>query len=783
MAVDEAIALQARSYPCDLHRNRIPGAMTRRNEMRPSAPHLLLALAATALLAGAAAADDEWLQCGPGFQVPQRPPSEAAGSGADPETIHLSADRAELVEGGSRLTGNAVAEQGTRQLRSDEIVYDQSEEVIKARGNVRFWDEGVFIAGDHARAEIERDVITVEPAATFMLEDRHGHGDAAVLTRFGDERTTADDATYTTCNPGDADWRVTASHVEFDHVEEFGTARNMWVEFKGQRVFYTPWMSFPLSDRRKSGFLPPTYGVSGSRGVELTTPYYFNLAPNYDATLTARTMSDRGVQAQGELRLLSRAYGSARLAAEHLPSDSKYDDDNRTAFDLSHRHRWSSRWSTDARLEWVSDPEYLGDLGSSLSQSSRTHLPRRFDARYGGDGWSALMRFQDFQTVDRASGRPYAELPRIFLRTNLPEKNRAPNVGATAELTYFEHRSRTTGTRVDVQPSFTYPLRTAGTFVTPKASLHFTGYDLNRTVAEASRDDDPSRLVPSFSLDSGLFFERPVTLSGKSLTHTIEPRLYYLRVPFERQDDLPKFDAGRPSFSFAQLFRENRFSGGDRIGDANQVTVSLTSRLLDERGGELARASIGQIRHFRDRKVTLDEDDEPETTRASDLVAEVETRPAREWRLRAGIQYDTGTDRTEKNALNLRYQPDRRSVVNVGYRLVRDVDPSRTIEQADLSFAWPLGANLRTVGRWSLALNEDENRTLEAFGGLEYESCCWGIRVVARRFLSGRSGQDGSRDDYSNGLFLQLELKGLTGTGRRTEELLTRGIPGYENEF
>ncbi len=734
------------------------------------------------LASAARAADDDWSQCGAGFQVPERPVSEVTGPGDGPETFYVSADEGDFVEGGvSTFTGNVEVEQGTRLLLTDELVHTQPDGTIDARGNVRFWDEGVFIAGDRARAEIERDVITVEPAATFMLEDRHGHGDAAVLTRFGDERTTAEDATYTTCNPGDADWRVTASHVEFDHVEEFGTARNMWVEFKGQRVFYTPWMSFPLSDRRKSGFLPPTFGVSGSQGIELTTPYYFNLAPNYDATLTARTMSDRGVQAQGEFRLLSRDYGSARLAAEHLPSDSKYNDDNRTAFDLSHRHRWSSRWSTDARLEWVSDPEYLDDLGSSLSQSSRTHLPRRFDARYGGGGWSAFMRFQDFRTVDRTAGRPYAELPRIFLRTNLPEKNRAPNVRATAELTYFEHRSRTTGTRVDVQPSFTYPLRTAGTFVTPKASLHFTGYDLNRTVAEASRDDDPSRLVPSFSLDSGLFLERPVTLSGKSLTHTIEPRLYYLRVPFEHQDDLPSFDTSRPSFSFAQLFRENRFSGGDRIGDADQVTVSLTSRLLDERGGELARASIGQIRHFRDRKVTLD-GGEPKTTRASDLVAEVETRPAREWRLRAGIQYDTGTDRTEKNALNLRYQPDRRSVVNVGYRLVRDVHPSRTIEQADLSFVWPLGSNWRTVGRWTLALNEDRDQTQEAFGGLEYESCCWGFRAVARRFRRSGARSDGE-DDYSNGLYLQLVLKGLTGAGSGTEALLTRSIPGYGNEF
>ena len=748
--------------------------------MRPLTRRFLIAFAAPILLAGAVDADDEWSQCGPGLLAPQRPPREAAESGADLVTLHLSADEADLVEEGvSTLTGNAIVEQGPRQLRSDEIVYDSSEEAIEVRGNVRFWDEGVFVSGDHARSETRENVTVVAPATKFVLEDRHGHGEAAEVRISGRERITAHDVTYTTCDPGDADWRIVASRLELDRVEDTGTASDIWLELQGQRLLYLPWMSFPLSDRRKSGFLTPTVGASESTGFDATTSYYFNLAPDYDATLTARTMSDRGVQAQGELRFLSRDYGTARLAAQYLPFDAKYDDDDRTAFDLSHRHRWSNRWSTDARFEWVSDPDYFHDLGPSLAQSSRSHLPHRFDARYGGDGWGASLRFLDFQTLDRDSIRPYAQIPRIFLGTNLPEKNRAPNADATAEITYFDHRSRTTGTRVDVQSSLTWPVRTAGTFVVPKAGLRFTGYDLNRTAAEASRNDGPARVVPTFSLDSGLLLERPVALSGKSLIHTIEPRLYYLRVPFDHQDDLPNFDTGRPSFSFAQLFRENRFTGVDKLGDADQLALALTSRLLDERGNELTRVSIGQIRYFRDRRVTLG-GGETETAHSSDMVAEIEARPGRHWRLRAGLQYDTGADRTGKSAWNVRYQPDRRTVVNAGYRLVRHVDPAETIEQADLSFAWPLGMNLRTVGRWSLALDEDEHRTLEAFGGLEYESCCWGFRVVARRFLSGRSD---SADEYSNGVFLQIELKGLTGVGRGTEALLSRSIPGYENEF
>ena len=236
-------------------------------------------------------------------------------------------------------------------------------------------------------------------------------------------------------------------------------------------------------------------------------------------------------------------------------------------------------------------------------------------------------------------------------------------------------------------------------------------------------------------------------------------------------------DTSRPGFSFAQLFRENRFTGADKLGDTDRMTLALSSRLLDERSREIVRASVGQIRYFRNRKVALDGGEPEETARASDVVAEIEARPRQHWRLRAGLQYDTGADRTERSVWNVRYRPDRRTVVNAGYRLVRDVDPSRAVEQADLSFAWPFGASWRIVGRWNFALNEGGNKTLEALGGLEYESCCWGFRFVARRFLGG------GEDDYSNGLFLQIELKGLTGVGRRTEALLTRSIPGYEDEF
>ena len=752
-----------------------------------SAPvrRLPLACAVAAVLASTAfGAHAEWPACAEGFRIPARPVPEAVEPGADPKLIRLSADEVELVEEEvSRLTGNVTLERGIRLLRSDEVVHDQPGGVIEATGNVRLWDGGVFVAGEAARAEIGNDVVAVAPAAAFMLGDEQGHGQASRVEVIGDERMTAHDVTYTTCSPDDAEWRITADRVEFDRTEETAAAQGAWLELKGRRVLYVPGISFPVSDRRKSGFLAPTFGTDSATGVEITAPYYFNLAPNRDATLSARTMTERGVQAQGELRFLSREYGAGRIAAEYLPFDARFDD-ARTAFDLTHRHGWTSGWSTDTHVEWASDPEYLQDLGIGLSQSSRTYLSRRFDATYRGDGWDALVRLQGFQTLDRmlpAHDRPYTRLPQVLIRTDTEERSRTLNAATEAELTYFHRRSLTTGVRARLRPAFSYPIHTTGAFVTPRATLHITGYDLDRAHGEASLDDHLASVVPAFSLDSGVFLERPVTLSGRSLVHTIEPRLHYLLVPYERQDDLPNFDTSQSTFSFARLFQENRFSGADRIGDANRLTLALTSRVLDERGGELARASIGQIRHFRDRRVVLDPTGTAETADASGIVAEIEARPDHRWRLRAGFQYDTEDDRARRSLLNVRYQHDSRSVFNAAWRRVRDIGPVADIEQADLSFVWPIGARWRTIGRWSVALDEDRSRTVEAFGGVAYESCCLAVRAVARRLLRRDAGTGDDR--YSDGLYLQVELRGLTGAGRRPDALLTGRIPGYENDF
>jgi LPS-assembly protein len=341
------------------------------------------------------------------------------------------------------------------------------------------------------------------------------------------------------------------------------------------------------------------------------------------------------------------------------------------------------------------------------------------------------------------------------------------NVNAIGEFVHFDRRDSVTGIRWDLRPYVTLPYRTASTFVVPKATLRYTGYSLDGRAPGLS--DDPSRLLPTFSLDSGLFLERHTLFASRQLVQTLEPRLYYLFTPFDRQDDLPVFDTGEYTFSFAQLFREDRFSGADRVGDAHQVTLALTTRFLDERSGaELLRASIGQIRYLRDRKVTL-----PgvarDTTRGSDLVAEVVANLDRRWRVSAGAQWDPRETRTDRNTVAVRYQPDDRRVLNLAYRFVRDA-----VEQTDLSFAWPVAQHWRAVGRWNYSL--EGSTTLETFAGVEYEDCCWGFRVGGRRYLNSFGGE------HNTAVFAQLVLKGLTALGD-AREFLSRSIPGYRNEF
>jgi LPS-assembly protein len=712
-----------------------------------------------------AAVEPDWAQCGGVLQLPPRP--VFVKSSDDPEAIEVSGDEADMREGGvSVLIGNVELQRGTRQLKSDRLTYNEPEELIDVEGNVEFWDEGAYASSERAHLNL-RTEITELTDASYIFLDNHSRGEAAEAVITGEKIVTINDAEYTTCNPGSEAWKLNAEELELDFSEEVGTAQNVWFEVGGVPVFYTPYATFPLSNKRKSGLLVPKVRIANSTGFDLTVPYYFNIAPNQDATLAGRLMTKRGLQLQGEYRYLTRL-GGGLVAGEYLPDDSEFDGD-RGAFRYQHGGSFARNWNADVDYNWVSDTDYFTDLGTNLAIASKSFLEQTGDVTYDGKGWGAVARAQAFQTLDTTiapADRPYKRLPQLRISADDRRVNQQFVPGGHGEFVNFDRDNGVIGQRADVLPTLSYQWRSPSWFVVPKASLRVTHYDLDKTAPGQS--SSLTRTIPTASLDAGMFFDRDWSIGGRGFLQTLEPRLFYLYVPFKDQDDLPDFDAGQFDFGFPQLFRENRFTGADRVGDANQLSIALTSRLVESSTGEeYLRLDIGQIRYFRDREVTLP--GEPvQTSNASPLVVDLTATLARHWQILTGLQWDIGEEEIARNRLGLRYQPDPLSVFNISYSYARD-----DYEQADSSLAWPVSRDWRLVGRWAYSLAQD--RTVEAFGGVEYESCCWAFRTVIRRYLSGTQ--------LTNAFFFQIEFKGLTGVGRSTVDFLERSIPGYENDF
>jgi LPS-assembly protein len=708
----------------------------------------------------------EFDSCGTGLQIPVKPAFDGDLSG---EVIQITADDADLSEEGvSLLRGNVQYNKGELRLVGERMRYDKPSEIMTGKGDLKLWDKGVHVTGREA------ELNTVTGAwdlryGTYIFAEKHAHGSAQRFSVSETDIIQAQEATYTTCNPGDDIWVLEANHIELNQLTDVGTARDVKLLIKGTPVFYSPWLSFPLSTERKSGLLAPSFGTLGSTGFESTIPYYFNIAPNLDATVAARVMSERGLMGTGEVRYLSSRRES-ELNVEVLPHDI-VDAEPRGAVSLKHSGAVAPKWRAYVDYNWVSDSQYFEDFGNSLSASSTTFLTQSASALYDDGWWHFAGRVHNFQTVNPnipGASRPYRRLPQLSLSYLPGERNRQLYYGGFVEAVYFDNSSRINGLRLDAEPFVSFPMRTAGSFFVPKAKLKYTQYYLDNTAGGAS--ENPSRLVPSLSVDSGLLFERTAELGGTSFIQTLEPRMYYLYSAYNNQDDLPIFDTGRYTFNFAQLFRDRRFAGSDRVGDDHHVSLAVTSRVLSpQTGAELFRASIGQIVYLRDRRIQLPgvaiEDDF-----TSDLVAEVSATIANDWTVNAGTIWDPHANRTERATVGLRYQPAPDTVVNASYRFVRG-----TAETSDISFRWPVLPDVGVVGRWNYALAKA--RTLEAFAGVEFDSCCWSFRAVARRHLADVNGE------YNDSLFLQLELKGLAGVGRSTERFLERYIPGYQNPF
>lgn len=741
---------------------------------------LLILLPQAPVQAQSTDALNPWVQCEidelAGYLVPAPPDAPPL----DQAPIQAEARQLDTTPAESQLEGDVRLSRGNQSLRAEKITLERPANRAQASGGFIYGDSSQALRGQQADVDLNAKTGQFKDV-DYYLPTRNAQGSAETVQVDGRQKISLlTDATYSTCTRGNEAWKLRAHEIRVDENTQRGTARHLVLEFRDTPVFYFPYLSFPISDQRQSGFLFPRQGYASETGFDLAIPYYWNIAPNRDMTITPRLMTERGVLLGMEYRYL-HPNRQGQIGFEYMPDDRRYEG-ARGSFNATDRAAPLPNVYTDLRYEYVSDDTYIEDLSNNLEFLTPNYLERHLDARYHGDGWQALARVQGFQILNPAlfatSGKPYERLPQLLFTGAWPPGPGSLSYQMRGELVNFQQTDVVTGTRLDLWPTVGWTLEQPWGYLTPQAGFRYTTYQLDNTAPDAS--DAPSRTLPVLSLDSGLIFDRPLQadwLGVSAGTQTLEPRLFYLYVPYRDQNDLPLFDSSQMDRDYDWLFRRNRFTGADRMGDANQLTAALTTRLIDgASGSERLRASVGQIQYFENRQVTLEPDLPPEAWDNSGLIAQGALNLSTRWAVQAGVQLEPASSTVQRTGFDLRYYAHSRQLVNVSYLLDRyqpDVNLGDQIHSVDVSLLWPLTSQWRVMARWNQALNVDRN--LDTLAGLEYEDCCWAVRAVARQY------RDSPLEvDAQTAFYMELELKGLSRLGSSLENVLRNAIFGYQ---
>jgi LPS-assembly protein len=682
---------------------------------------------------------------------------------ANDAPLFFFADRIETVAPNVvEASGNVEIRHAGRNLFAGWLRYDRNLNQVEARDDVRLETATLLVDGDYLSLDLDDYSGTLlEP--TYRLQGQPGRGSAKQIDFIDRSRYELTDARYTTCPVDNDDWFLKIGELEIDRTREVATARNVSLNFLGTPILYTPWADFPLSEARKSGVLTPTFGTTESSGLDILIPYYFNLAPNYDATLYPRVLSKRGFQLGGEFRyLLENVRGENRV--QYLANDRIADID-RWSVALDNTYRVDEHTVMGMRYERVSDDDYFRDLTNRISFTSITNLKQELWVVTERKNWQAEMRLQDFQTLQDSTAlapivEPYARLPYTHLGIS-QELVRGLQFNLESEATYFAHPTLVEGGRILAYPTLRMPLLSSFGFVTPQIGWHSTYYMLD----DSQPDRNISRNLPIFSLDSGVVLERPFSFRGRSYEQTLEPRAYYVYAPYRDQSNIPIFDTAQLDFSYAQMFTENQFIGGDRVNDANQLTLALTTRFLEtDTGLERLLLTIGQRYYFSDQLVTLP-GVAPRDKAATDLLLAASGQVNRQLRIDAGLQFDTESGTSIRQNLGLAYRPAPGKALNFGYRFI-----DQSTEQIDLSGQWPLSNRWYGVFRYNHSIRDD--KLVEGMAGLEYNGGCWLLRGVWQRLAT-------QEDQSTDSFFLQLELSGMGRIGINPLDVLKQSVPGY----
>jgi LPS-assembly protein len=710
--------------------------------------------------------------------------------------LDITSDRATLgVNGNAILKGHVVARQGDREVTAKEAHYDRATNSLSVKGAVTYQDPLVRMSGSGgtysptAGARID--------SAKFTLRRRYGRGSAKLLDLTPSGVLDLKGVTFTTCQAADESWQLRAKSLELNTGKQVGTGRDASIDFKGVPILYLPWLSFPLSNERKSGFLFPSIGNSSLSGAQIEVPYYWNIAPNADLTFSPIYYSRRGIDLGGDARLLT-PIEQGELEWHYIPYDNLAGRD-RSLVTLEDVMSLPESLHLHVDASDVSDPSYFEDFGSGPASTSTAFLRRLLEITYRDESWNVGAQAQQYQpvAVDLPSQylpdvyRPYSLAPRLYADG---EFGWGPadllRYGLDSELVDFTRSVGITGWRLDLRPNVGLDYEDPGYFVRSNLAWRYTQYELNNVLPGSDRS--PSRTLPIASFDAGLKFDRLLGVNDDR-TLTLEPRLLYLYVPYRNQDDLPLFDTALPDPNLVELFRTNRYVGADRVSDADQVTFGVTSRLYDtSSGSQYLSASLGQAYYIRTPRVELPGENLDERTE-SDLVGEFVVSAYQNWNVDLNLDWNPATSQEDRTFVQLQYKPAPQSVINVGYRYQRNVVlPSaltpqgeiensftpvasdltgQSLEQGEVSGAWPIGDHWHVLGRWVYDL--DAHKSLDSLAGFEYRACCWRVRLLARRYLINGTGQE------DTAFLFQLQLSGLAGVGPATDAFLGTAIRGY----
>jgi LPS-assembly protein len=708
------------------------------------------------------------------------PTTAAPGEGREVHgAIFLRADR--LEGNSSRITAIGNVELRTRRetVLADRLSYDTATQTIDGEGHVVLRRDFDWITGP--ALEYKRDTETgFFRKPSFFIAEANGRGDASEIRFKGPDQYEATDASYTTCIAPHSDWYLSANELEVDNLRKVGTARGVSVHFLDVPVVYAPWLTFPLSNERKSGFLTPLFGSTGVRGFEISTPYYLNLAPNYDATLTPRLMTKRGLMLGTQFRYLlgdgTTPLGTANgeINAEILPHD-RATGERRYALAWAHNEQFAPWLAGYWNVNKVSDDKYFADFADRVAITSQKTLPREGGLAATTGPWSVLARVQSFQTLQDPNAPivpPHNRVPQVLASLRDTERLGLTWSGSGEYARFQQEALVPTGERLVVYPQVAWRREGSAWFFEAKTGVHAREYLLDQTTATLT-DRHPSYVIPISSVDAGLIFERDLEVMKTPLTQTLEPRAFYVYIPYRNQKNAPVFDTAQDDFNFSQLFSENRYIGNDRIGDANQLTLALTSRFLDrDTGAERLRLAVGERFYFEDQRVSLNEPLRSAST--SDFLVSAEGRLTEAWSMQSLLQYNFDAHEVERLNAGVRYTPSPGRVLNATWRYTRNLlDPTgvlTTLKQVDLSGQWPVSERWSLIGRWNYSL--PDRKTLEAVAGVEYNADCWVLRIVGQRLTT-------TTQQATTSVFVQIELNGLARVGTSPLELLRRSVPGY----